>query len=318
MTRSIKGMLFLFGAFTLAGTSVVSARFLSGRLGTFTITALSLAFALLLLLPLCRGRLAAEVRGMAAGEKLRILLQALFGIFLFRMFLLSGLARTTAAEAGILTGATPAITAILAVALLRERVHIKNVAGVAGTVCGVLLVQGALAGGLDASHFWGNILVLCAAASESAFNIFSRVSALKSGQRQADPIVITALVTCAAFVMCLVPALFEAPLQRIPELAFTEWLALVWYGAAATALAFICWYSGIRRCGAFAAAAFSGMMPLTSLLLSVALLGERPEWHQWLGGALIVFGMVLIGTGQVRKKEKPLDAELLLPERHRG
>ncbi len=306
----IKGMLFLFGAFTLAGTSVISARLLSGRLGMFTITTLSLAFALLLLLPLSWGRLGAAVRRMSAGEKLRIALQALFGIFLFRMFLLSGLARTTTAEAGILTGATPALTAILAVALLKERVRIKNIAGIAGTVCGVLLIQGALRGGLDSSHFWGNILVLCAAASESTFNIFSRVSALRSGQRQTDPIVITALVSAAALLTCIVPALFENPLKSIPALGLKEWLSLVWYGAAATALAFICWYSGIRRCGAFAAAAFSGMMPLVSLLLSVALLGEKPEWHQWLGGLFIVFGMVLIGAGKRAEKEKQLAIEL--------
>jgi drug/metabolite transporter (DMT)-like permease len=302
MAISIKGMFFLFGAFTLAGTSVISARLLSGKLGTFTITTLSLCFALLLLLPLCRGRIAAAVRGMPAGEKLRIVLQALFGIFLFRLFLLSGLARTTTAEAGMLTGATPAITAILAVALLKERVRIKSVAGIAGTVCGILLIQGALRGGLDSSHSLGNILVLCAAACESAFNIFSRVSALKSGQRQTDPIVITALVSAAALLMCLVPALFEQPLESIPALGIKEWLSLAWYGAAATALAFICWYSGIRRCGAFAAAAFSGMMPLTSLLLSVALLGEKPEWHQWLGGLLIVFGMILTGTAGEKQK----------------
>lgn len=307
--KSFKGMVFLFCAFVLAGTSVVSARFVSGRLGTFTITTISLAFALLLLLPLCRGRIAAAVRGMTGSEKLRVLMQALFGIFLFRMFLISGLNETSTAEAGILTGATPAITAILALALLREHVRISNIAGIAGTVCGVLLIQGVLAHGLISSHFWGNILVLCAAASESAFNIFSRVSAVKSGKSQADPAVLTALVAAVALVMCLIPALFEAPLQNISALGLKEWLSLVWYGAAATALAFICWYSGIRRCGAFTAAAFSGMMPLTSLLLSVALLGERPEWHQWLGGLLIVFGMVLIGAAENKEKQKQLVTE---------
>lgn len=308
--KSLKGMLFLFCAFFLAGTSVVSARFVSGALGTFTITALSLAFALLLLLPLCRGRLAAAVRGMPAGEKLRVGLQALFGIFLFRMFLLSGLVQTTAAEAGILTGATPAITAILAAALLKEPVRIKNVAGIAGTVSGVLLIQGVLANGLDSSHSLGNILVLLAAASESAFNIFSRVSALKSGQRQTGPVVLTALVAAAAFVLCLIPALYENPVQRISAIGLDEWLSLFWYGAAATALAFICWYSGIRRCGAFTAAAFSGIMPLSSLLLSVTLLGERPEWHQWLGGLFIVLGMILIGIGGNSEKQKQLAVEL--------
>lgn len=43
------------------------------------------------------------------------------------------------------------------------------------------------------------------------------------------------------------------------------------------------------------AAAFSGMMPLTAMLLSVTLLGEAAGWTQWIGGALVMLGMALIG-----------------------
>ncbi|EGW40222.1 putative membrane protein [Desulfosporosinus sp. OT] len=73
----------------------------------------------------------------------------------------------------------------------------------------------------------------------------------------------------------------------------------MWYGLFVTALAFVFWYAGIKRCGAFTAAAFSGMMPFTSMLLSVIILGEHPGWQQWLGGILVIFGMVLIGTGDI-------------------
>ena len=41
----IQGKLFLIGAFTLAGTSVVAARFLSDKIGVFTIAAGSLLLA---------------------------------------------------------------------------------------------------------------------------------------------------------------------------------------------------------------------------------------------------------------------------------
>ena len=44
-------------------------------------------------------------------------------------------------------------------------------------------------------------------------------------------------------------------------------------------------YTGIpvsNVCGAFTAAAFSGMMPLTSMILSVIILGEQAGWQQWL------------------------------------
>ncbi len=306
MHNKLKGAAFLFGAFTLAGTSVVCARIVSGHLGTFTITAVSMAFALLFLLPVCGRRIGAMVRSMSAGDWLSTGLQALIGIFLFRFFLLNGMERTSAAEAGILTGATPAITAILAWALLRERVSVFTAAGVIATVSGVLLIQGLLTPGqkLSADHFWGNVLVLCAAASESVFNILSRIFAVKGAarQRQTDPLVQTTLVAAFSLVLCFVPTLFEQPAARLLALDAGGWLALVWYGVFVTALAFVCWYAGIKRCPASMAAAFSGMMPLTAMLLSATLLGEAAGWAQWMGGALVMLGMALIGLKRQSKR----------------
>jgi drug/metabolite transporter (DMT)-like permease len=307
--KRFAGAAYLAGAFMLAGTSVVAARFVSGKLGPFTIAAMSLLFALPALLAACRGKLAVHVRKMGRREWLLALLQAVFGIFLFRMFLLKGLLLTSSAEAGILTGATPAATALLAGLVLREPVGAARAAGIACTVAGVMLLQGLLlpGSGFTAAHIAGNMLVLCAALSESAFNILSRVSVLraeKKGVQAQDPIVQTALVAAAAFVLCLIPAALERPVPSLLALDAPSWLALLWYGLFITALAFIFWYSGIRRSEASVAAAFSGMMPLTAMALSVLLLGERPGWRQWAGGLLVVVGMLLSGlkTQILRKR----------------
>ena len=56
------GKLYLTGAFSLAGTSVVAARYVSGQLGVFTIAAVSMAFALLLLLPISYRKLRETLR----------------------------------------------------------------------------------------------------------------------------------------------------------------------------------------------------------------------------------------------------------------
>jgi drug/metabolite transporter (DMT)-like permease len=315
----IKGAAFLFGAFSLAGTSVVCARIVSGSLGTFTITAVSMVFALLFLLSVCGRRLAASLRGMSPADWLSTAMQAFVGIFLFRFLLLNGLAHTKTAEAGILTGSTPAITAVLAWALLKERVSVFSIIGIAATVCGVLLIQGLISPGhtLEANHFWGNILVLGAAASESAFNILSRIFAVKTAaqQRQTDPLIQTTLVSAIALLLCLVPAMFESPVTRLLNLNIEGWLAVVWYGVFVTALAFICWYAGIKRCPAFMAAAFSGMMPLTAMLLSVTLLGEAAGRSQWIGGALVMLGMALIGLkGRASHIVTASDAPIKMPE----
>lgn len=306
----MKGMLYLAGAFSLAGSSVIAARFVHDKMGVFTISAVSLLFALVCLVPLGGRELVRTFRRCTARDWIFLCVQALFGVFLFRLFLLFGLSRTSAGEAGILTGATPAVTVLLALLLLKETVNRAAALGILSTVGGVLLIQGLLTpesgNAFSFSHLWGNALVLCAAVSESLFNIFSRRAAVQTEGSSAgplDPIAQTAIVSALALILCVVPALFENPLSALAAIGWREWLALVWYGPFVTALAFIFWYAGIKRCDASTAAALSGMMPFTALLLSVAVLGEVAGWQQWTGGLLVVLGMVLIGGKQrlVRK-----------------
>lgn len=307
----IQGMLFLAGAFSLAGTSVVTARYFSGNLGLFTITAVSLFLALFILLPLAWKELARGGRRLPGRDWALLFLQALFGIVLFRFFLLSGLELTSSAEAGILTGATPAVTVVLARLLLRESADRLALLGIASTIAGMGLLQmvsstGAI-GSFAPEHLAGNALVCCAASSESLFNVLSRKFAAAGGTPQRDklhPMAQTALVTAIAFALSAVPALFERPAAVLPHLAWSEWLALVWYGSVVTALAFILWYADIQRCRVSTAAAFSGLMPFTSLLLSVTLLGERSFWLQWAGGVLVILGIVLIAVRQ-QPQSKP-------------
>lgn len=295
-----RGMLFLAGAFTLAGTSVISARFVTGRLGTFTITAISLFFALLFLAPPAGRKIIEAIRGASARDWAYLFFEALFGIFLFRTFLLLGLLHTTSAEAGILTGTTPAITAVLSRLLLKETLGISKITGISSTVAGILFIQGLFIPGTSfiPDHIFGNILVLCAAACEAFFNACSRMAVVKArhaNQAPMPPMVKTVLVSFIAMLLCLIPACFEQPAGLLAKLEFEGWLSLIWYGVFVTGLAFLLWYSGIRLCTASAAAAFSGMMPLTALLLSVLILGEHASIQQWCGGILIISGMVLIG-----------------------
>jgi len=299
--RNMIGSLLLFFAFTLAGTSVVAARFLTGHLGTFTITAVSLMITMLFLLPFRLKKLMQTVKRLGGRDFVFLGVQALFGIFLFRLFLLNGLTLTSSAEAGILTSAAPAMTAVMAVFFLKERPTMQKMLGIGLTVLGVLLVQWAAngGGGLKKEHLWGNVLVILAAACEALFNIFSKAffSGGEHSQREhMDPAVQTILVSFMAMVLCMLCAVGETPLVRLAALPFSGWLALLWYGIFVTALSYICWFAGIARCGVLTAAAFSGMMPLIAAALSILVLKEALAPLQLLGGLCIMGGMVWLGV----------------------
>ncbi|MGE5398509.1 MAG: DMT family transporter [Chitinophagales bacterium] len=292
------GVLFLILAFFMAGSSVVAARYISYSLGPFTIAAVSLLIATLSLIPFCVKQLKEVIPALKLGDWSHLCLQALCGIFLFRVFMLYGLQCTTAAETGIITGTAPAITALMAYVFLREPIS-KYLFGIISTVAGILLMQGMVIinGNFTVSHLTGNLMVMAAVASESTFDILSRRHSLKSaGQKLVtiDPLTQSALVTAIAFLLCLVPALHEG-VSPLTNLGPKVWLALIWYGTFVTALGYIFWYAGIKRCKASTAAVASGFMPLTALILSVLLLGESPGWWQWAGGAMVITGMLSAG-----------------------
>ncbi|MBN1778355.1 MAG: DMT family transporter [Clostridiales bacterium] len=173
---STQGKLYLTGAFSLAGTSVVTGYLLSSQLSCFTITAVSMRIILAGLLPFYAGKTIRTIRKLNKRDWLFLVSQAFFGIFLFRSFLLAGVRLTSTAEAGILTGTTPAITAVMAYFILKERLTGYKTTGIAAAVLGILLLQdnSLFFAKFSFGHFDGNVLVLLAASSESYCNIISR------------------------------------------------------------------------------------------------------------------------------------------------
>lgn len=301
--QQIKGMLFLFGAFSLAGTSVIAARYVTGKLGTFTITCISLLFALLCLIPFSGRKTIRVIQHLTTMDWVYLFFQSIFGVFLYRMFLLLGLLHTSSAEAGILTGTTPAITVLLSRFLLKERMNRRKIYGIICTIAGIFLIQNLFSSTdhFSVLHIVGNFLVVCSSACESLFNSCSRIAVVKSASHSKEaipPMVQTVLVSAIAMILCLIPAGFENPVSRLASADLHEWFALLWYGVFVTALAYIFWYSGIKRCNVSTAAAFSGMIPFTSLILSVLILGEQATLQQWCGGMMIVISMVLIGCNE--------------------
>ncbi|AOY75318.1 DMT family transporter [Clostridium formicaceticum] len=309
--KNIEGKIYLLLAFSLAGTSVITGYILSEKLNNFTITAVSLGIVLLCLSPFYGAKTVNTIHLLKKSDWKMLILQAVFGIFLFRTFLLLGVGLTSTVEAGILTGTTPAITSILAFFVLREKLTGWAALGIVCTVFGIVLLQEVNLCFLQFSikHIGGNVFILCAAASESAFNIISRRHRAKKQYDtdiQIHPMVQTLLVSAIAFTLSIIPAFGEQSFAALQMIGLKEWLALVWYGLIVTALAFVFFYAGVKRCDAYTIAAFSGMIPLTSMLLSLFLLKESISYTQWGGGFLIILSMLLFGRKQGAKEEKAI------------
>ncbi len=220
-------------------------------------------------------------------------LQAALGIVLFRVLLFYGVPLTSAASAGILTSAVPAVTAVLAWAVLRERLTAAATVGVLLTTLGVLVLTVPGAAVTRGSRpVVGGLLVLGAVIGEASWNVLSRrtVAAL-------SPLTATTLVTTFACALFIPSGLAEALSFDFAGLTLGAWVALLYYAFGATVLAYLCWFAGVRFVPASTAAVYTGWLPVSAVALSALLLHEAiTVWHA-LGLACVLCATLLFAQG---------------------
>jgi drug/metabolite transporter (DMT)-like permease len=284
----IRGLLEVVLAMALAGSSVVVGKLLSVRVPVFLSVELSLCAALVAILPAQIAR-RGELRFLDARELVWMFLQALFGMVLFRVLTLSGLRFTTAANAGLITSAAPAVMALLAAVVLRERIGRAAAAGIGLTVAGLLVVNlwGNASNGGPGSLV-GNLLVFGATVCEALLTIFRK----SSGGRIGSVTNTTVLVAMSA-IMMLPFALLDLRGFSLQRMEIVGWLSVIYYGAVATVIAYILWGHGALLIPARGTGLATAALPVSALVLSALILGEPLRPAHYAGCAAVVAGIMI-------------------------
>jgi O-acetylserine/cysteine efflux transporter len=264
----------------LWGTTVPLSKTAVAWAGPGWLTALRFALAAPVLAWAVRGRLREVLTpplllSGAAGYGLVILLQN------------AGIARTSATHAAILVGALPAMVAMLVAALGRARVGAVAAGGFAVALAGVALVAG---GGDPGGDLAGDGLVVVSLAVAAGFTVLQ--PRLLAGRDAAGVVVATAgQLAGAALASVLAAGLLEG-LPPIPRGAadLASLGALVVLG---TLVPFTLFAFGQSRVVPEVAGAFLNLEPLVGTAAGVVFLGDAFGWHQGVGGAAILLGIVL-------------------------
>ena len=283
----------LASAMLLAGSSVVFSKVIAASVPTFLANALILLPAAAMLLALSKW-LEDGLR-VPAGAWRPLALKALLGVVLFRVFLFYGLPLTSAASAGILTSSVPAVSALLAWLVLRERLTGRGALGVllAGLGVLVLTVPGT-SGAAGPLPLLGNALVLGAVVGEASWNVLSKLSGARL-----SPLAATTWVSLLALLMFLPLATVQALHFDFGRLSLWAWLAILYYALGATVLAYLLWFAGVRRVRASTAVVYTGWLPVSAVALSALVLREPlTPWHA------LGLGLVLCATLVFARKEK--------------
>ena len=288
--RPSRAYLQLAAGMATVGSSAVVGKAMVESLPVFFSSALRFALAAAILVPLLLHSTGGLPR-LGRRDAGLLLLQALTGVFGFSVFWLYGLRQTTAGEAGVVAATTPAAIALASFALLDERPGRRQMTAIVLAVLGVaaMTVLGQTSGAARGPNpLVGNLLILGAVAGEALFLVLGK----RSGTRL-TPLTISTGVTVAGFLLFLPPAIAEAATLDLGAVPVEAWLAVVYYAVGPTVLGYLLVYQGLARVPASAAAAFTGVVPITSVVLAALLLGDPIGWPVLLGLAGVLGGIAV-------------------------
>jgi len=209
----------------------------------------------------------------------------------------AALRRLDASLLSLLVYTFPAMVAVAAIVLGRERASRRTGAALGLASAGVLLVlAGADVGALDPL---GTALGVSAAVIYSAYVLTSAGLAQRVG-----PLVLSALVCTGAGVTLTLAGAAGGDLRpgRVST-AGLGWLASI--AVVSTVGAVGLFFAGLRRVGPTTASILSTAEPLTTVLLAFLAFGESLEPVQLAGGALVL-GAVLVLSARTVEPRAPL------------
>ena len=279
MTKQLQGYFQLSLAMVLVGSTVVASKVIASGLPPFTATALRFAIALPLFLLLMRITATPWPR-LAKGDWRILLVQAGAGSVGYTTLLISGLKLTPAADAGVIIGTLPAVSAAIAILLLGERPDRLLLLAIALAGAGVLaIVVPSDAGG--ARSLVGSALIFGAVVCEGLFILLG-----KRLEAEVPPLVLSTLMAGLGGAIAIPFAVAELPSAGAaiaPAL-----VAVAYYALVPTVAGFLLWYAGLAKVTGTEASVFTALAPVSAVLLAPAVLGEPIVAKQTIGIACVL------------------------------
>lgn len=239
------------------------------------------------------------------SEKKTLFLQALLGVFLYSICFMVGLKHTSALEGGIFSSFIPAAGGILSVVLFRERLGWNQHAGILLTILGTLFINvwGVLGGGgLASSHLMGNLLILLSSFCQAVFVTFGK---LLPGRIHF--LALGAAVSGIGAAMFFPFALYDLMTFDFSAASPLEWGTIFYNGLACTGLGVMLMNYANRKLSAVTVSVFTSFTPVSAILLSCLVLGDKITWFHLLGGLVIFLGVGFSLLPTQRSTKEPLE-----------
>lgn len=219
----------------------------------------------------------------------KLALLGLLGMGLWQGLAYVAAETTSATNMGILAAMVPLLTVLLSALILREPPTLGGILGgmVAFIGVTVLLGRGNPLSLLHLQVAYGDALMVVAATCYALYGVM-----LKRWALNLPPWVMLYAQVCFA-VLILLPPYLLGPMTPVDS----QNVGLILYaGIPASIITTFLWMRAVRQIGASQASIFINLMPLFSALIAMALLGERVAGFHFIGGLLILAGVIMAQT----------------------
>jgi drug/metabolite transporter (DMT)-like permease len=220
-----------------------------------------------------------------------------FGVSVGLQF--NGTKLSSAANASLLTSASPAFILLFARMMLGEHLSGRRLAALILATAGALAVIRPGAAGAVAGAAWGNLALVGAAVTWGLYSVL-----VKMASRQMGTLELSLLAFLGGLLVSLPGAALEAPAFDLQVLNGWVLMGVLYLGLVSTALAFYLWNKSLALLEAGVVSLLFFAQPVVGVCLGAALLGESLSGGFWVGAVLIAAGLILVARA-------PTEAEAL-------
>ena len=108
--------------------------------------------------------------------------------------------------------------------------------------------------------------------------------------------------TLGTIIFCIVVLMLYSPTHFMDVFSPFLWQWMLVYGAIIVVGGQLCWFTGLKTAGAADVSLASSFSPIAGILTAYLILSETPTTAQYIGGSIILIGIVLNQIGVFRKQ----------------
>ena len=224
-----------------------------------------------------RARLASPTR----GDWLEMAWLAPVGTCIMAWCVFKGCARVSTANASMADALTP-LMIYLVDALVRRRVDVKGLCGLAsGFIGAVLVIQIVDGNGLKLNAYsMGDVYILLSAATWGVYTVFGK----RLNRKMGSSVFTTWTMLLGAGMIGLVLPFGDFAWPSVPK----SWALVGGLGLISTLMPFWTWNAAQKYLRTSTLAMTAYFTPVIAMAMGIAFLDEGVTWLQWLGTAFIV------------------------------